>query len=59
MRWWDSIAASRDMKSSKPRETVKDRGAWRAVVEQTPGDGEGQGSLACCGPWGGKELDMT
>ena len=20
--------------------------------EQAPGDGEGQGSLACCGPWG-------
>ena len=26
--------------------------------EQTPGDGEGQGSLACCIPWGHKELDM-
>ena len=23
--------------------------------EQTPGDGEGQGSLACCSPWGHKE----
>ena len=23
--------------------------------EQTPGDGEGQGSLACCSPWGRKE----
>ena len=22
--------------------------------EQTSGDGEGQGSLACCSPWGGK-----
>ena len=27
--------------------------------EQAPGDGEGQGSLACCSPWGCKELDMT
>ena len=27
--------------------------------EQTLGDGEGQGSLDCCGPWGCKELDMT
>ena len=26
--------------------------------EQTPGDTEGQGSLACCS-WGHKELDMT
>jgi len=27
--------------------------------EQTPGGSEGQGSLACCSPWGRKELDMT
>ena len=29
------------------------------ALGQTPGDGEGQGSLACCSPWGLKELDMT
>ena len=28
-------------------------------LEQTLGDGEGQGSLACCSPWGCKESDMT
>ena len=27
--------------------------------DQTPGDSEGQGSLACCSLWGHKELDMT
>ena len=27
--------------------------------EQTLGDSEGQGSLACCIPWGCKELDTT
>ena len=27
--------------------------------EQTPGDSEEQGSLACCSPWGCKELDRT
>ena len=27
--------------------------------EQTPGVGDGQGSLACCSPWSLKELDMT
>ena len=27
--------------------------------EQTQGDGEGQGSLACCTPWGAKESDTT
>ena len=26
---------------------------------QTLGDGEGQGGLACCNPWGRKESDMT
>ena len=24
--------------------------------EQTPGDGEGQGSLACCSPWGSQRV---
>ena len=28
-------------------------------LEQTLGDGEGQGSLACCSPWGCKEWDTT
>ena len=28
-------------------------------LEQVPGDGEGQGGLACCSPWGRKESDMT
>ena len=27
--------------------------------EQTLGDGEGQGSLVCCRPWGHKESDTT
>ena len=27
--------------------------------QQTPGDGERQGSLMCCSPWGSKELDTT
>ena len=26
---------------------------------QVPGDGEGQGSLVCCSPWGLKELNTT
>ena len=27
--------------------------------EQAPGAGDRQGSLVCCSPWGGKELDVT
>ena len=26
---------------------------------QTPGVGDGQGGLTCCGSWGHKESDMT
>ena len=36
---------------------------WHRVkkheFEQTLGDSEGQGSLACCSPWGRKESDPT
>ena len=31
----------------------------RREFEQTPGDGEGWGSLACCSPWSVKEQDTT
>ena len=27
--------------------------------EQAPVDSEGQGNLACCSPWGHKDLHMT
>ena len=27
--------------------------------KQTPGVGDGQGSLACCSPWDHKKLDTT
>ena len=27
--------------------------------EQAPGAGDGQGSLACCRPWGSKDSDTT
>ena len=41
------------------------RGGWIASrlngheFESTLGVGDGQGGLACCSPWGGKESDMT
>ena len=31
----------------------------RHEFEQTLGNSEGQGSLACCSPWGCKESEMT
>ena len=32
---------------------------WLGGYEFEQGDGEGQGSLECCSPWGFKELDTT
>ena len=31
----------------------------RHKLDQSPGEGEGQGGLACCDSWGRKESDMT
>ena len=31
----------------------------RHEFERTLGDGDGQGRLVCCSPWGGKESDRT
>ena len=39
----------------RSRRDDRGRDGWMASL----GDGERQGSLACCQPWGCKELDMT
>jgi len=31
----------------------------RNEFEQIPGNGDGQGGLSCCSPWGHKESDTT
>ena len=33
--------------------------SWDMKFEQTPRNSGNQGSLACCSPWGHKDLDMT
>ena len=50
--------------SSEDPEVGKDWGQEKGatedeMIEQTPVDSEGQGSLARCSPWGGTESDMT
>ena len=46
------------------RETEDEMVGWHHrldghAFEHAPQDGEGQGSLACCSPWGHKDLDTT
>ena len=48
----------------RKRVTEDERVGWHHrfnghEFEQTLGDSEGQGSLACCNPWGHKESDTT
>ena len=55
--------AGKDWKQEK-QTTEKEMIGWhhqldRHEFEQALGVGDGQGSLECCSPWGGKELDMT
>ena len=56
--------AGKDWGQEERRVTDNEMLGWHQWLgghefEQTPGDGEGQGSLACCSPWGHKESDMT
>ena len=56
--------AGKDRKQEEKRATEDEMVRWHHRLnghefEQAPGDGDGQGSLACCSPWGHKELDMT
>ena len=56
--------AGKDWGQEEKRETEDEMVGWhqwlnRNEFEQTLGDNEGQGSLACCSSQGYKELDMT
>ena len=56
--------AGKDWRQEEERATADEMVGWHHCLnghefEQTLGDGEGQGSLACCSPWGHKEVDTT
>ena len=56
--------AGKDWRQEKKWTTEDEIVGWHHRLnghefEQSLGDGEGQGSLACCSPWGRKELDTT
>ena len=56
--------AGKDWRREEKGTTEDKRFGWHHRLnghefEQALGDGDGQGSLMCCSPWGHKELDMT
>ena len=56
--------AGRDWGQEEKGTTEDEMAEWHlgldgCVSEWTPGDGDGQGGLACCDSWGRKELDTT
>ena len=56
--------AGRDWGQEEKGTTEDEMAGWHHGLngcesEWTPGDGDGQGGLACCDSWGCKESDMT
>ena len=56
--------AGKDRRQEKKGMTEDEMVGWCHQLngqefEQALGDGEGLGSLACCSPWGHKELNRT
>ena len=54
--------AGKDWRQEEKGATEDEMTGWNHWLkghgfEQIPGDGEGQGSLVCCSPWGYKESD--
>ena len=61
---WKDPYAGKDWRQEEKGTTEDEMVGWHHWLnghefEQALGDGEGQGSLACCSSWGRKEPDMT
>ena len=61
---WKDPDVGRDWGQEEKGMTEDEMAGWHHWLdgresEWTPGVGDGQGGLACCGPWGHKELDTT
>ena len=56
--------AGKDWRQEEKGMTQEEMVGWRYQLnghefEWTPGVGDGQGTLVCCGPWGHRESDTT
>ena len=61
---WKDPDAGKDWRWEEKGMTEDEMVGWHHWLnghefEQAPGIGDGQGSLACCSPWGHKESDRT
>ena len=61
---WKDLDAGKDWRQEEKGMTEDEVVGWHHWLnghefEKTPGVGDGQGGLACCSPWGHKELDTT
>ena len=61
---WKDPDAGKDWGQAEKGTTEDEMAGWHHRLdghgfEWTPGVGDGQGGLACCGSWGHKELDVT
>ena len=61
---WKDPDAGKDWGQEEKEMTEDEMAEWHHWLdghesEWTPGVGDGQGALACCGPWGHKEADTT
>ena len=61
---WKDPDAGKDWRQEEKGNTEDEMVGWHHWLdghefEQALGVGDGQGSLACCSPWGHKELNMT
>ena len=61
----EKTLAGKDWSQEEKGMTEDEMVGWHYLLldghefEQTPGDDKGQGSLACCSPWGCKESDTA
>ena len=53
---WERLRAGGEGVTEDDSTASQTQWTW---FEQTPGDSQGQGSLACCSPWGHKQSDKT
>ena len=61
---WKDPDAGKDWRQEEKETPEDEMAGWhhwldRCEFEWTLGDGDGQGSLACCDSWGRKQLDTT